>query len=115
MQAALETLAKEAAVAIENARLYREAQERAHLEHDLRTAQEFQQALLPKAAPALGHFEAAASMLPCRMIGGDFFEYVALSENALGFTLGDVAGKGAPAGTTRCTDSGNILGPMPRR
>lgn len=98
MQAALETLAKEAAVAIENARLYREAQERAHLENDLRTAQEFQQALLPKAAPALGHFEAAASMLPCWMIGGDFFEYVALSENALGFTLGDVAGKGAPAG-----------------
>ena len=32
------------------------------------------------------------------MIGGDFFEYVTLSEDALGFTLGDVAGKGAPAG-----------------
>ena len=32
------------------------------------------------------------------MIGGDFFEYVALADGALGFTLGDVAGKGAPAG-----------------
>ncbi len=98
MQSVLETLANEAAVAIENARLYREARENAKLEQDLHTAQEFQQALLPKAAPALGYFDAAASMLPCRMIGGDFFEYVRLEGNALGFTLGDVAGKGASAG-----------------
>ncbi len=98
MQAALEMLAHEAARAIENARLYREAQDQAQLEKDLRLAQEFQQALLPKAAPALGFFDAAASMLPCRVIGGDFFEYVQLPEGALGFTLGDVAGKGAPAG-----------------
>jgi len=98
MQSALETLANEAAVAIENARLYREARERAKLEQDLYTAQEFQQALLPTSAPALGYFDAAASMLPCRMIGGDFFEYVHLKDDVLGFTLGDVAGKGAPAG-----------------
>ena len=98
MRAAMETLAKEAAGAIENARLYREAQDRARMDHDLHMAQEFQQALLPNAAPALGFFDAAASMVPCRMIGGDFFEYVSLPEGALGFTLGDVAGKGAPAG-----------------
>ena len=98
MRAALETLANEAAVAIENARLYREAQDKASLEQDLRTAYEFQQALLPKAAPALGYFDAAALMVPCRMIGGDFFEHVTLDEGAFGFTLGDVAGKGAPAG-----------------
>lgn len=98
MRAALETLANEAAVAIENARLYREAQQQAVMEKDLQTAHAFQQALLPKAAPALGYFEAAASMVPCRMIGGDFFEYVSLPQSVLGFTLGDVAGKGAAAG-----------------
>lgn len=37
-------------------------------------------------------------MQPCRMIGGDFYEYVRLEDDAVGFTLGDVAGKGAPAG-----------------
>ena len=89
---ALETLANEAAAAIENARLYREAQENAQLEQDLRTANEFQHALLPQAAPGLGYFEAAAEMMPCRMIGGDFYEYVRLGDDALGFTLGDVAG-----------------------
>ncbi len=98
MRAALETLANEAAGAIENAHLYREAREKAALELDLRTAHEFQQALLPKAAPALAYVDAAASMLPCRMIGGDFYEYVELADDALGFTLGDVAGKGASAG-----------------
>ena len=66
---ALETLAAEAAVAIENARLYRESQEKARLDQELRTAHEFQQALLPKAAPVKSYFEAAASMVPCRSIG----------------------------------------------
>ena len=94
----METLANEAASAIENARLYREAQQKATLEQDLRTAKAFQQALLPKAAPTVGFYDAAASMFPCRMIGGDFFEYVSLHEGALGFTLGDVAGKGAAVG-----------------
>ena len=98
IRSALETLANEAASAIDKARLYRESQEKARFEQDLRTAQDFQQGLLPKAAPNLGFFDAAASMVPCRMIGGDFFEYVTLSDDALGFTLGDVAGKGAPAG-----------------
>ena len=98
IRSALETLANEAASAIDKARLYRESLEKARFEQDLRTAQAFQQALLPKAAPNLGFFDAAASMVPCRMIGGDFFEYVALADGALGFTLGDVAGKGAPAG-----------------
>ena len=65
LRVAMETLANEAAGAIENARLYRESQERAKLEQDLQTAHEFQQALLPKSAPNLGFFRAAASMVPC--------------------------------------------------
>ncbi len=97
-QLALETLAAEAAVAIENARLYRESQEKALLDQELRTAHEFQQALLPKAPPVKSYFEAAAAMVPCRSIGGDFYEYLELQDGAFGFTLGDVAGKGAPAG-----------------
>jgi len=46
---ALETLAAEAAVAIENARLYREAIEKGRLDEELRMASQIQQALLPKA------------------------------------------------------------------
>jgi len=42
-------------------------------------------------------FNAAAASLPCRSIGGDFYDYVDLPAGSLGFALGDVAGKGPPA------------------
>jgi phosphoserine phosphatase RsbU/P len=96
-RAALETLATEAAVAIENARLYRETMEKARMEQEMRIAAEIQQALLPKAARAGTYFRAAAASLPCRSIGGDFYDYVELNNGSLGFALGDVAGKGPPA------------------
>ncbi len=35
--------------------------------------------------------------IPCRSIGGDFFEYLELPSGDFGFALGDVAGKGPPA------------------
>ncbi len=97
IQLGLETLAAEAAVAIENARLYRESQEKARLERELHTAYEFQQALLPAAPPTRDFFSAAAEMVPCLSIGGDFYDYLDL-DGSFGFVLGDVAGKGASAG-----------------
>jgi len=94
---ALETLATEAAVAIENARLYRETMEKAKMEQEMRIAAEIQQALLPRTGHSGTFFRTAASSLPCRSIGGDFYDYVDLPTGAFGFALGDVAGKGPPA------------------
>ena len=96
-RAALETLATEAAVAIENARLYRETLEKARMEQELRIAAEIQQALLPEPRRKGAFFEAVGQSVPCRSIGGDFFDYVDLPNGAFGFAVGDVAGKGAPA------------------
>jgi serine phosphatase RsbU (regulator of sigma subunit)/pSer/pThr/pTyr-binding forkhead associated (FHA) protein len=94
---ALETLAAEASVAIENARLYREKLEKSRMEQEMRIAAEIQQALLPKPRASLGFVEAAAASIPCRSIGGDFFDYLDEPGTKFGFTLGDVAGKGPPA------------------
>ena len=94
--AALETLANEAAVAIENAKLYRTALEKAKLEQEIQTAAEIQRALLPAHHRTGPFFDAAAKMLPCRSIGGDSFDYIDLPDGVLGFALGDVAGKGPP-------------------
>jgi hypothetical protein len=69
-RAALETLATEAAVAIENARLYRETMEKARMEQEMRIAAEIQQALLPKMARAGSFFAAAAATQPSRAVGG---------------------------------------------
>lgn len=94
---ALETLATEAAVAIENARLYRETIEKARTDQEIRIAAEIQQALLPKGGNDLPFCETAASTLPCRSIGGDFFDWMVRPDGSFAFTLGDVAGKGPPA------------------
>ena len=96
-RSALETLSIEAAVAIENARLYREALERAKLEQELKVAAAIQQALLPAAGRTGAFFTTAGASVPCRSVGGDFFDYVDLPEGGFGFIVGDVAGKGSPA------------------
>lgn len=95
--AALDTLATEAAVAIENARLYRDSMEKARIEQELRLASQIQQALLPLGRRGGGFFDAMGASIPCRAIGGDFFDYLDLADGRFGFALGDVAGKGPPA------------------
>jgi serine phosphatase RsbU (regulator of sigma subunit) len=96
-RSSLETLATEAAVAIENARLYREAAEKARLEQEMKIAAEIQAMLLPRTSITRAFVEAAADTVPCRSIGGDFFDYAEQSTGCFAFMLGDVAGKGPPA------------------
>ena len=66
-------------------------------EQELKVAAEIQQALLPPRLHSGKTYAAAAASIPCRRIGGDFFEYLALPGGRVGFALGDVAGKGPPA------------------
>lgn len=66
-------------------------------QEDLKTAAQIQQALLPAGRYTGVGFEVAAESMPCREIGGDFFDFFELPEDTFGFTLGDVAGKGPPA------------------
>src|SRR6266508_1717252 len=95
--AALDTLSAEAALAIENARLYREALDKAKFEQELKVAAAIQQSLLPVANREGAFFSTAAASIACRAVGGDFFDYVDLPTNRFGFIVGDVAGKGSPA------------------
>jgi len=90
-------LAGEAEPATEAPRLYRELLERAMQKHELRIAADIQRALLPQSCYMGTGFEVAATSIPCRAIGGDFFDYFTLSDGAFSFVLGDVAGKGPPA------------------
>ena len=83
--------------ATEGARLYRELLERAQHEQELNLAGEIQRALLPQSGYRAHGFEVVASSVPCRAIGGDFFDYFALVDGAFALVLGDVTGKGPPA------------------
>ena len=94
---ALDTLATEAGVAIENARLYRETLEKARIEHELKIAAEIQKALLPEGSHSGPFFESAGMSVQARSIGGDFFDMSDLRDGTFGFLCGDVAGKGPAA------------------
>lgn len=94
----LENIANNLSIGIVNARLYQERVEREkQLEREILMARDVQRSMIPESAPQLKGFEIAARLEPALNLSGDFYDYVALSENRLGIMIGDVAGKGIRA------------------
>lgn len=85
----------------------------AKLQHEMETAAAIQRALVPTTHRVGPFFDAAAAMMPCRSIGGDFFDYMDLPGGALGFALGDVAGKGPPAALLAALMQGSLAAQAP--
>jgi sigma-B regulation protein RsbU (phosphoserine phosphatase) len=92
-------LASQAAVAIENARLYEEVRRNEErIEKELRFAQRVQAALLPTELPTrIPGVDVAGRFAPARELGGDIHDFLAPEANTLVVAVGDVSGKGAPA------------------
>jgi len=112
-RSSLEAFATQAALAIESARLYAESAEKARIERDLLVAAQIQQALLPTGSFETSFVDLAASSVPCRTVGGDFFDYLDLGARGFGFGLGDVAGKGAPAALLAAAVQSNFIAQAP--
>jgi len=112
-RSSLEAFATQAALAIESARLYAESAEKARLDRDLRIAADIQRALLPEGRFETGAVDLAAASIPCRTIGGDFFDYLDVGERGFGFALGDVAGKGPPAALLAAAVQSNFVAQAP--
>jgi len=95
----LTLLASQAAVAIENARLYEEvSQTEARLEKELKFARRVQAALLPTTLPKrIKGVDVDASFSAALELGGDFYDYLVPESQTLIVALGDVSGKGVPA------------------
>jgi phosphoserine phosphatase RsbU/P len=67
---------------------------------EMASAAEIQRAMLPSALPTSlidGRFDLHATIKPAREVGGDFYDIIALDENRVALTIGDVCGKGIPA------------------
>jgi serine phosphatase RsbU (regulator of sigma subunit) len=109
----LEAFATQAALAIESARLYAESAEKARIDRDLRIAAEIQRALLPDPNYDGPLCDVAAASVPCRTVGGDFFDYLLVDEGQFGFALGDVAGKGPPAAILAAVVQSNFAAQAP--
>jgi len=95
----LTLLASQAAVAIENARLYETIRaNEVRLEKEIRFAQRVQTALLPTELPKrMKNVDLSARFAPARELGGDLYDYLAPEPNSLVVAVGDVSGKGVPA------------------
>jgi sigma-B regulation protein RsbU (phosphoserine phosphatase) len=61
-----------------------------------------QQALLPKAGPVRQGYDVAGACIPATLVGGDFYDWYDTADG-LGFTIGDVMGKGVGAGIIAAT------------
>jgi sigma-B regulation protein RsbU (phosphoserine phosphatase) len=93
----LQSIASQAAVAIENARLQEEALEKDRLERQVQIAAEVQRRMMPAKAPQFPGLDIAALYVPCFELGGDFYDFIALGDHSVGITVADVVGKGLPA------------------
>jgi sigma-B regulation protein RsbU (phosphoserine phosphatase) len=95
----LTLLASQAAVAIDNARLYEQVSaNEARLERELQFAQRVQAALLPTRLPKrVKGIDVAVSFAPARELGGDFHDFLMPDSTSLVVAVGDVSGKGVPA------------------
>jgi sigma-B regulation protein RsbU (phosphoserine phosphatase) len=93
----LAVFAAHAAVSIERARLTRELLDRRRLEKELAIAREIQASFLPKRAPEVPGFELAGATQPHDEVGGDYFDFIRVSDTRLGIAIADVSGKGIPA------------------
>lgn len=90
-------IASNAAIAIENARLYQLAVEKGRLERELQMARQVQTNLLPKETPQISGWEFAATWQPARQVAGDYYDFIPFEDGRLGVIIADVSDKGMPA------------------
>lgn len=93
----LSAIASIAAIAVENARLYQMAVEKGRMQRELQLAAEMQSSFLPQSVPQVPGWQFAAHWQPAREVAGDYFDFIPISDDALGLVIADVTDKGAPA------------------
>ncbi|MBI4976504.1 MAG: SpoIIE family protein phosphatase [Spirochaetes bacterium] len=93
----MKTFSDQAAVAINNIKLYETIIEKEKSERDISIAGDIQKRLLPEKAPELGGFDISSFSYAARGVGGDYYDYLDLGNGRFGAIMVDVAGKGVPA------------------
>lgn len=91
----LRLLAAPTALAINNARMAGQLIEQERLKREFQLARRLQKSLLPKRQRH--SFPLIGINIPAREISGDFYDYFELPDGRIGFTAGDVSGKGMDA------------------
>jgi serine phosphatase RsbU (regulator of sigma subunit) len=90
-------VASQCAVAITNAKLYSKAVEGARVAEQVRLAGLIQRKMIPETAPGINGLDIAGTYIPCFEVGGDFYDFLKVSDDCIVVAVADVMGKGIPA------------------
>jgi len=71
--------------------------EKERMGRELEVAREIQRSMLPREVPRRVGFDFGGLTEPAHLVGGDFFDFIPLSNDSLGIVIGDVSDKGLPA------------------
>jgi sigma-B regulation protein RsbU (phosphoserine phosphatase) len=63
----------------------------------LNEARQIQMSILPRRRPPRGEFDIAGFTEPAEIVGGDFFDFIQVSDRITGVAIADAAGHGMPA------------------
>ncbi|MBN2381605.1 SpoIIE family protein phosphatase [bacterium] len=93
----LDYMASHAAIAIENARHMEATRIKERMQRELEIAYTIQTSLLPQVFPEISGLKIFARSIPAAEVGGDFYNFVRLSDRKVAIAIGDVIGKSIPA------------------
>lgn len=63
----------------------------------LEESRRIQTSILPRRIPSYGDFEMAARSVPAEVVGGDFYDFITLTETTFNVVVADATGHGLPA------------------
>jgi len=93
----LTAMAAQAAISIENGRLYAQEIQQRLINQELETARAIQKSFLPQTIPQHTGWDITAFWRPAREVAGDFYDFYTLPDGRLAVVIADVSGKGVPA------------------
>nr|WP_241686718.1 GAF domain-containing SpoIIE family protein phosphatase [Leptospira stimsonii] len=94
----------QAGISIQNYHLFDQRAQKERLDKEIEIAKELQKSLLPRKMPEHGGYEFAGTMVPARGVGGDYYDFITDPFNTeTVICIGDVSGKGVPAGIVMAT------------
>ncbi len=93
----LGSIASQAAAAIIHGRLYADQIEAEHVKRQVDAAAQIQRRMLPARPPTLTGLTIGCVYDPTLEVGGDFYDFLELSDGRTGLCIADVVGKGLPA------------------
>ena len=93
----VQTLTNIIAVAIENKNLVNESLRQEGMKKELELASDMQAMLLPTSLPSNNNLDIAVFYQSHQQVGGDYYDFIELSDDEVCFCIADVSGKGVSA------------------